>query len=440
MARQHQSIILGKSAIDGTSFGVSRQDLRRHLLTVGTTGSGKSTFLENLFLELVHTGSGATFIDPHGDSAERILDLIPPHRWHDVVYFNASDPNHSIAFNPLANIPHDRQATVAENIVSSFKGIWGDSWGPRMENIFIASVQTLLACQGETFLGINRLYSDSAYRARMVSQLRDGILRDFWETDYERYVKMRKDDEYTQPIKNKIGRIRNNPTTRHIFGQPRSKIHLDQILSRGKILVVNLSKGALGKDIANFLGSILISSIIDSAMSRQGVSERHRRDHILIVDEFHSFATPLFETALSEARKYHLGLALGLQFMAQLSGRLESTKHAVFGNVGSVISFKLGSHDADDIAKLFDTEYSPKTFVELDPYQMVAKLTTGGRTGQPFRGISLPPPAEFFGGRDIIIKRSQELFTTPQRRVERRINRWMGYDELNATKRTKKRP
>lgn len=432
MARRHNRIILGSSALDGTGFGISRYDLRRHLFTVGTTGSGKSTFLENLFLELVNGGAGATFIDPHGDSAERLLNLIPPERWQDVVYFNASDLDHSIAFNPLADVAPVRQATVAENIVSAFKGIWGDSWGPRMEDIFSASVQTLLACQGETLLGINRLYSDPAYRARIVNQLRDATLRDYWETEYEGYVRQRKDGEYTQPIKNKVGRLTKNPTTRCIFGQPHSKVHLDQVLSQGKILVVNLSKGAVGKDICNFVGALLVSSIIDAAMNRQNVSERHRRDHTLIVDEFHSFATPLFETALSEARKYHLGLALGLQFIAQLSGRLESTKHAVFGNVGSVISFKLGSHDAVEISKLFDEEYSPRTFVELDPYQLIAKLTIGGRTEQPFQGTSLPPLNLSHGGRDTIIRRSRQLFSTPRRRVERRINRWMRFDQLNG--------
>lgn len=272
--------------------------------------------------------------------------------------------------------------------------------------------------------GINRLYTDPAYRARIVSQLSDTTLRDFWELEFETYVRQRKDAEYTEPINNKVGRLLYNPITRRIFGQPKSKVHLDQVLSRGKILIVNLSKGALGEDIANFIGSILVSSIIDTAMSRHDIPEHHRRDHTLIVDEFHSFSTPRFATALSESRKYNLSLVLGLQYLAQLAGRLEPVKHAVFGNVGSLISFKIGSFDSEEVSKLFDDDYAPRAFVELDPHRVIAKLATGNRTGQPFQGISLPPIAHNFGGREKIIKRSRKLFATPRKQIDARLNRW----------------
>jgi energy-coupling factor transporter ATP-binding protein EcfA2 len=254
MTSKQRNITLGTSAINDEPYGISQRDLRRHLFTIGTTGSGKSTLLEGIAMQLIHQNAGVTFLDPHGDSAERLLAAVPNHRIQDVIYFNAADLDYPIAFNPLAVIDPDKRAIAAENIVGAFKGIWGDSWGARMERIFIIAVQTLLACPGETLLGINRLFTDPDYRARIVQRLSDPMLRDFWEQEFEIWVKQRRDAEYTEPVKNKVGRLAQNPVTRNILGQPRSKLHLDQVVNRGKILIINLSKGAIGEDIANFLG------------------------------------------------------------------------------------------------------------------------------------------------------------------------------------------
>lgn len=422
------NITLGFTVIGGKQYQISHRDLRRHLFTIGTTGSGKSTLLEGIATQLIHQNAGVTFLDPHGDSAERILAHIPKHRIQDVIYFNAADLHHPMAFNPITVNDPDQHATAAENIVGAFKGIWGDSWGARMERIFTVAVQTLLACPGESLLGINRLFTDPVYRARIVQRLSDPVLRDFWELEFETWVKQRRDAEYTEPVKNKVGRLAQNPVTRNILGQSHSKVHLDQIVNRGKILIVNLSKGAIGEDIANFLGSLLVSSIIDTAMGRSAIPEENRRDHFLIADEFHSFATSRFASALSEARKYHLSLILGQQYLAQLSGRLEEVKDAVFGNVGSLISFKIGSQDAREIAQQFDDEYAPRSFVELDPHHVIAKLTQSSRTGQPFMGKSLPPLSFDYQHTEKIIKRSRTLFATPRKEVERKIRCWLRYN------------
>lgn len=432
MTSRHRYIALGSSKINDESFGISQSDLRRHLFTIGTTGSGKSTLLEGIAIQLIHQNAGVTFLDPHGDSAERLLAAIPNHRIQDVIYFNAADLDFPIAFNPLAVVDSDQRAVVAESIVSAFKGIWGDSWGARMERIFIIATQTLLACPGETILGINRLFTDASYRAGIVQRISDPALRDFWEQEYETWVKRRHDSEYTEPIKNKVGRLTHNPVTRNILGQSRSKLDLDRVVNRGKILIVNLSKGAIGDQIANFLGSLLVSSIIDTAMGRGDIPEENRRDHVLIADEFHSFATSRFATALSEARKYRLSIIVGQQYLAQLSKQLEDVRHAVFGNVGSFVAFKVGNQDAGRIAEQFDDEYAPRSFVELDPHHVIAKLTHLGRTGQPFAGKSLPPLLFDYQNSQKIAKRSQRFYGTPRKTVEKKIRCWLRYNGVHA--------
>ena len=432
MTSRHRYIALGSSKINDESFGISQSDLRRHLFTIGTTGSGKSTLLEGIAIQLIHQNAGLTFLDPHGDSAERLLNAIPNHRIQDVIYFNAADLEFPLAFNPLAVVDSDQRAIVAESIVGAFKGIWGDSWGARMERIFIIAVQTLLACPGETILGINRLFTDPGYRAGIVQRISDPALRDFWEQEYETWVKRRHDSEYTEPIKNKVGRLTHNPVTRNILGQSRSKLDLERVVNRGKILIVNLSKGAIGDQIANFLGSMLVSSIIDTAMGRGIIPEQNRRDHILIADEFHSFATSRFSTALSEARKYRLSIVLGQQYLAQLSKQLEDVRHAVFGNVGSFVAFKVGNQDASKIAEQFDDEYASRSFVELDPHHVIAKLTHLGRTGQPFTGKSLPPLEFDYQNHEIIVKRSRKFYGTPRKTVEKKNRCWLRYNGTHA--------
>lgn len=416
------SFIGTREVWDGTiPFGLRAEDRWQHTYVIGKTGTGKSTLLRNLILQDIYQGRGVGLIDPHGDLAVEILDHIPRNRTNDVVYFNPADLEYPIGFNLFHNVPADKRHLVVSGMVSAFKAIWHESWGPRLEYILSAALAALLECENVTLLGIQRMLVDRGYRRWVVNQIRDPAVASFWRDEFEHY-----DDRFRQeaiaPIQNKIGQLLMSPPMRNVLGQVRRKIDPRFMMDKGRIFIANLSKGLLGDDKANLLGSILVTSFELAAMSRVTVPEHKRRDFFLFIDEFQNFSTESFASILSEARKYRLSLTLSHQYLDQVR---ESVQKAVFGNIGTMISFRVGEHDARILSHEFGGEFVPGQFTGLGNFRILAKVLDAGEQRVPFRGQTAPPLDLPRHGRAGIIRCSRERFATRRDRVENKIHRWM---------------
>jgi hypothetical protein len=404
-----------------SAFGLTADDRRQHLYVIGKSGTGKTTLLRNLILQDIEAGRGVAVIDPHGDLADDVLEHIPPHRIEDVAYFDPADMEHPIGFNLLASVPPDDRHLVASGIVDVFRSIWPDFWGPRLEYILYATVAALLDCENVSLLGIQRMLSDARYRAWVVRQVKDPMVRSFWENEFASYDK-RFLHEAIAPIQNKVGQLLMSPHSRNILGQVRSRIDARFMMDRGRIFIANLSKGKLGEDKAKLLGALLVTQFRLAAMSRANVPEHGRRDFYLYVDEFQSFASDSFASILSEARKYRLCLTLAHQYLDQVR---PSIGQAVFGNVGSLVAFRVGHADAKVLEQAFGEAFPVSQFTTLNNHEVHAKLLAAGQDGQPFLGRTLPPFGMRHGRREIIIRRSREKYATPRTTIERKIQSWL---------------
>ena len=298
-------------------FGIAAVDERQHIYIIGKTGSGKTTLLRNLIVQHIALGHGVGVIDPHGDLAEELLNHIPPKRADHLVYFNPGDIEFPIGMNVIGSVKPDERHLVASGIVGAFKGIWRDSWGPRLEYILYNAVSALLECRNQTLLGVNRLLTDDTYRAKVIRQIKDPFIRAFWAEEYESYDERFK-REAIAPIQNKIGQFLLNPVVRNILGQVRKKVDIPFVMDNGRLFIANLSKGQLGHDKANLLGSLLVTQFQLGAMARSNRPESERRDFYLFIDEFQNFSTDAFASILAEARKYRLCLTLSHQYIDQL--------------------------------------------------------------------------------------------------------------------------
>jgi hypothetical protein len=403
-------------------FGLQPIDRRQHTYVIGKTGAGKSTLLQNLFLQDVHAGRGTAIIDPHGDMAIDLLDQIPPNRIGDVVYFNAADFEHPISFNLFSAADDAGRHRVASGIVMAFKSIWRESWGPRLEYILFAAVSALLECQNTSLLGLQRILVDDTYRDWVVRQVRDPIVRAFWLGEFAQYdPRFRR--EAIAALQNKIGALLLGPGIRNILGQVRNRVDVGYIMDHRKIFIGNLSKGLLGEERANLLGALLISQFQQAAMARAAISEADRTDFHLTVDEFQSFTTDSFISMLSESRKYHLCLTLGHQYLDQLP---EGVAEAVFGNVGTLIAFRVGEKDAAVLSREFGGHYDSALYSSADNHRVCVKMINGGRYGDPFLAKTLPPLDLHYGRGQSIIRHSRERYTKPRTTVEEKIHRWLG--------------
>ena len=402
-------------------FGISAADQRQHIYIIGKTGSGKTTLLRNLILQHIALGHGVGLIDPHADLAEELLNHIPRHRADHLVYFNPGDLEFPIGMNLLANVAPDDRHLVASGIVSAFKGIWRDSWGPRLEYILYNSVSALLDCRDATLLGVNRMLTDDRFREQVIRQIEDPFIRAFWAEEYAGYD-MRFKREAIAPIQNKLGQFLMNPVVRNILGQVKCKVDIPFIMDNGRLFIANLSKGRLGHDKANLLGSLLTTQFQLGAMARVNRPEDARRDFYLFIDEFQNFTTDAFASILAEARKYRLCLTLSHQYIDQLPLPIQQ---AVFGNVGSLISFRVGNTDAEVMQKEFGNTIPASALADLGRYEAVVKLLENGTNLEPFRAKMLPPIGNYRGRRDKLIARSRERFGTPRVEIEEKLERWM---------------
>lgn len=402
-------------------FGLSPADRRQHLWIVGKSGTGKSTLLRNLILQDIYAGRGCALIDPHGDLAEEILAHVPSWRADDMVYFDPSDRRRAVAFNPLFNVPHGTRHLVVSGIVAAFRDLFPSSWGPRMEYIFSAAIAAVIECQNVSLLSVHRMLSDKRYRAWIVKQVKDPIVRAFWVDEFERYDPpfMR---EAVAPIQNKLGQILMSPHLRGILGQVKSRINARFMMDNGRIFIANLSKGKLGADKANLIGALLVSQFQVAAMSRADVPEDERRDFHLFVDEFHSFGSESFATLLSEARKYRLNLTLAHQFLDQVNPKILS---ALVGNVGSVVAFRVGHADAERLEKAIGGSFRAEDFASLNNHELYAKLLAHGKDAAPFHAHALPPLGKRHERSAQIVRRSRQRYGRKRADTERKIARWM---------------
>ncbi len=420
---QEEFIEIGEREHWGGSvpFGLHAVDRRQHLYVIGKSGTGKTTLLQNSIIQDIAAGRGVGVIDPHGDMANELLDHIPRHRTEDVVYFDATAADFPIGFNLLQNVPPRERHRVASGLVSALKSIWRDSWGPRMEHILYAAIAALLDCQDNSLLGVQRILSDESYRKWVVRQVKDPMVRQFWTHEFASYDE-RFRREAIAPIENKVGQLLMSPPIRNLLGQSKRKIDARFMMDDRRIFIANLAKGLLGEDKANLLGSILVTSFQLAAMSRADIPERERQDFHLYIDEFHNFTTDTFASILSEARKYRLCITLSHQYVEQLTPAIAS---AVFGNVGSLIAFRVGERDALHLSQELGGSYNPGTLSGLGNHHVIAKLLDGGKYSEPFTGFTHPPLRPEHGRREKIIRRSREKYATPRSIAEEKIERWM---------------
>jgi hypothetical protein len=400
-------------------FGIQLPDLRQHMYVVGKTGSGKTTLQRNLILQLIALGHGVGFFDPHGDSAQELLDYIPPSRIDDVVYFNPSDLDFPISLNLLANVPKDERHLVASGIVGAFKSMWQDSWGPRMEFILYNALAALLDCQNTSLLGVNRMLTDDNYRGWVIRQIKDPFIKEFWEHEYAGYD-LRFQREAIAPIQNKLGQFLLNPVIRNILGQVKCKVSFPFMMDNRRIFIANLSKGKIGHDKANLLGSLLVTQFQQAAMRRADQPEHERRDFFLFIDEFQNFTTNTFTSLLAEARKYRLNLILSHQYTDQLSPEI---RRAVFGNVGTLVSFRVGSTDADVLQKEFGHSHTAQQFVDLEKFEVIARVLENGTNTVPFKGVTSHPYGNRQELHEKICDQTRERFASTRTAVESKLNR-----------------
>jgi CxxC-x17-CxxC domain-containing protein len=409
-------------------FGIKRKDRRQHMYILGKSGTGKSVLLSNLIVQNIQNGEGVCVVDPHGELVEEILHLIPEHRMKDVIYFNPADTDFHIGFNVIQLDDPKYKHLVASGLMGIFTKIWANAWSSRMEYILNNSILALLDTPGTTLLGIPRLLVDKDYRQMIIGNLKDPVVKAFWVHEYEQWREQFR-NEAIAPIQNKVGQFLSTSIIRNVVGQPKSTIDIFNIMNEGKIFLVNVSKGRIGEDNSALLGGMIITKIQLAAMERVRIPEEERKDFYLYVDEFQNFATESFANILSEARKYRLNLTIAHQYTAQLrEGVSTAVRDAVFGNVGTMIIFRVGADDAEFLEKEFEPEFTIQDLVNLPNYNIYLKLMIDGVTSRPFSAITLPPIKIDLskGIKDKIIESSRKLYTRPRKEVEDEIAKWSG--------------
>lgn len=399
-------------------FGIRAEDRGKHMYVIGKTGMGKSTMLENMAIQDIQNGEGLAFIDPHGSTAEKLLDFVPHDRIKDVLYIAPFDMEHPVGFNVMEDVGYDRRHLVVSGLMGAFKRIWVDAWSARMEYILSNTMLALLEYPGATLLDVNRMLTNKVFRAAVIEKITDPIVKEFWTVEFATYT-----DRYTQEatpaIQNKIGAFTSNPLVRNIVGQPKSTFDIRKMMDEKKILIVNLSKGRMGEQNASLLGSMLVVKIYLAAMSRAeepAVRLKMLPRFYFYVDEFQSMMNDAFADILSEARKYKLALTLANQYIEQME---EKVRDAVFGNVGTMVCFRVGPFDAETLKILFEPTFTEEDLVELGLGQIYLTLMIDGVGSAPFSAETIPPietPAITY--RDDVIRASREAYGVERAAVE----------------------
>lgn len=405
--------------MQGRAFGILPADLLRHVHVIGRTGVGKSSLLERLAADAIARGMGCAVIDPHGDLAARVLDLIPRERTNDVIVIDPASTSYPLGFNLLSHTAPEARHLVASGVLGVFRKVFRENWGPRLEHVFRQTLLALLEVRGSTLLGVLRMLADEHFRAQVVRQITDPLVAFYWTHEFTQYPRAFL-AEVIAPVQNKVAAVLASPPVRRMLGQRRSTVQLREVIDSGHVLIADLSKGRLGEDASMLLGAVLVTGFQLAAYARADVSSASRRPFLLIVDEFPSFATEAFGELLSEARKYGLALVLAHQYLGQLDERLRAS---VMGNVGTTLVFRVGGEDAQRLAPEFAPEFSAEDLTRLARYQIALRLAVHGLTTRPFSAETLPPVvADARASHAAVIRRaSAERYGRPRAEVDRVI-------------------
>jgi len=419
-------------------FGIKSRDRTRHMYVIGKSGVGKSTLLENMAMQDIDRGEGITVLDPHGSFAEKMLDYVPAHRIKDVIYFAPFDTEYPISFNILEDVGPGRRHFVASGLMSTFKKIWVDAWSARMEYILNNILLALLEYPDATILGVNRMLADKDFRNKVVDKVTDPGVKAFWTDEFAKYGE-RYMQEAGAAIQNKIGQFVANPLIRNMMGQPKTSFDLRDAMDKQKILIINLSKGRIGEQNTSLLGSMIITKIYLAAMSRADASPGQLADlpnFYFYVDEFQSFANETFADILSEARKYKLALIIAHQYIAQME---EPVRDAVFGNVGTSVSFRVGPLDAELLEKAFAPQFTQNDLINLGMPVIFLSLVINNIVAHPSTASTIPPlPRPAISYRNDVIEWSRQEYASPREGVEIEINKWYATDKAAVEERPQK--
>jgi type IV secretory pathway TraG/TraD family ATPase VirD4 len=373
---------------DHRVFGIRTEDRFSHVYVIGKTGTGKSTLIETMALQDLEHGNGFALIDPHGDLAERVAARIPPGRQLDTIYFNPSDPTQPYGYNPLRQVRQEFISLAASGLMEVLKKMWADSWGVRMEHILRNVLLALLERPDATLHDVLRILTDRNFRKEIVGNLKNETVRNFLEKEFERFTFGYRADGIA-PIQNKIGAFLADPLLNRVLTSPDEDLHIRRIMDEGKVLLVNLAKGRLGEDSSTLLGGLLVTTIGLAAFSRADMPIEKRRDFFVYVDEFQSFTTLAIVNMFSELRKYRVGFTVAHQYLHQLEPDI---RHAVLGNAGTIISFRVGAEDAPYLEQEFQERFDQIDLAQLGNYRVYLKLMIDGQPSRPFSAATLEPP------------------------------------------------
>jgi type IV secretory pathway TraG/TraD family ATPase VirD4 len=372
---------------DRRRFGIKHQDRFSHVYLIGKTGTGKSTLMESMALQDLERGNGFALIDPHGDLVERITARLPLARRPDVIYLDAADPSQPYGYNPLRHVREDRIALAASGMMEVFKKMWPDAWGVRMEHILRNTLMALLEQPHATLHDVLRMFSDGAFRRQVATSLKNETVRRFLEKEFERFSFGYRADG-TAPIQNKVGAFLADPLLNRILTAPQKDLHIRRIMDEGKVLLVNLAKGRIGEDSSSLLGGLLVTTIGLAAFSRADIAPQNRRDFFVYIDEFQNFTTLAVANMFAELRKYRVGFTVAHQYLHQLE---PDVQHAVLGNAGTIISFRIGAEDAPYLAREFQPRFEEIDLLQLENYHLYLKLMIDGTPSKPFSAVANNP-------------------------------------------------
>ena len=404
---------------DNTIFGLRRADRGRHVYILGQTGTGKSGALELLTISDIYYDQGFAVIDPHGDYAQHVLSFIPERRVNDVVYFNPADTAHPIGFNPLEITDKTLKGHISSELVGVLKRLFADSWGPRLEYILRYTLLALLDYPNATMLDITRMLTEKKFRQSVITYIDDPVVKYFWTNEFTSWND-KFANEAVAPVLNKVGAFTANPMIRNIIGQPKSTFNIRQIMDEGKILIVNLSRGLMGEDNAGILGALMVTKIQLAAMGRADMHEDKRRPFYLYVDEFQNFATESFATILSEARKYALNLTIANQYISQME---QPVRDAVFGNVGTMVSFRVSPDDAPFLTKYFEPQFEATDLIQQHSRFFFISMMIEGEKAPAFSAKTLDLPLAKEDHTPEIIELTRKLYSRDVADVDAHIRK-----------------
>lgn len=372
---------------DRRVFGIKREDRFSHVYIIGKTGTGKSTLMETMALQDLRRGLGFALIDPHGDLVERIAAQVPTSDGSGIIYLNAADPAQPWGYNPLRHVAPQYQALAASGLMEVFKKMWPEAWGVRMEHILRNVLMALLEQPSATLHDLLRILSDKKFRQEIACSLTNEPVRRFLEKEFDRFSFGYRADGVA-PIQNKVGAFLADPLLNRMLTEPGLDLHIRRIMDEGKVLLVNLAKGRLGEDSSSLLGGLLVTTIGLAAYSRADIPAAERRDFYVHIDEFQSFTTLAMANMLSELRKYRVAFTVAHQYLNQLEA---DVRHAVLGNAGSIIAFRVGAEDAAYLARELVPVFEAADLIRLKNHQIYLKLMIDGMPSKPFSAITLPP-------------------------------------------------